>query len=431
MVSRVVPSRAARPLRARRFFCVCLFDLCFMDAALKVGESGLAPLADGVSDKLRDAATAHGDVVVPKNVDGKAVLGQEFRSLAEAAGLDRREMMALHAWLEVAYNAEVSSRFLLDLPTINVSPPSLLMAPVPSAAPPMLAPGLSATTTPPGATTFGRMAGGGFAAAPMGAPMPMPSLTTAASGMAPHLAEDEAAHGMTSGEIALLTWILHIARPPPPGHDAIKYGVDPPAVTKLYKEYGGSGTRLWDLVKDEKTTLRVLQGHFHRAISAAEGSPKIMQRLSDHWMEMQQHFDSVGLMRRYYSRFLVMRAGRGIPKLIDEHIVMLVMLDELERNRGDSSGSGAAEATAIMEKAMSSIESFKTSISDLKSKVSDLKQDVNNLKNEVNTLKKDKKENPKSGDKVCTYCNKTGHTVEFCHKRIADEAVAAAKQADK
>ena len=55
----------------------------------------------------------------------------------------------------------------------------------------------------------------------------------------------------------------------------------------------------------------------------------------------------------------------------------------------------------------------------------------NNLKNEVNTLKKDKKENPKSGDKVCTYCNKTGHTVEFCHKRIADEAVAAAKQADK
>ena len=66
-----------------------------MDAALKVGESGLAPLADGVADKLRDAATAHGDVVVPKNVDGKAVLGQEFRSLAEAAGLDRREMMAL------------------------------------------------------------------------------------------------------------------------------------------------------------------------------------------------------------------------------------------------------------------------------------------------------------------------------------------------
>ena len=76
----------------------------------------------------------------------------------------------------------------------------------------------------------------------------------------------------------------------------------------------------------EKTTLRVLQGHFHRAISAAEGSPKIMQRLSDHWMEMQQHFDSVGLMRRYYARFLVMRAGRGIPKLIDEHIVMLVVV---------------------------------------------------------------------------------------------------------
>ena len=58
--------------------------------------------------------------MVPKNVDGKAVLGQEFRTLAEVAGLDRFEMMALHAWLEVAYNGEVASRFLLDLPTINV-----------------------------------------------------------------------------------------------------------------------------------------------------------------------------------------------------------------------------------------------------------------------------------------------------------------------
>lgn len=202
-------------------------------------------------------------------------------------------------------------------------------------------------------------------------------------------------------------------------------------MTKLYKEYGGSGTRLWDLVKDEKTTLRELQGHFHRAISAAEGSPKIMQRLSDHWMEMQQHFDSVGLMRRYYSRFLVMRAGRGIPKLIDEHIVMLVMLDELERVRGSSSSSGMAEATAVMEKAMSSVETFKTNVSDLKSKMSDLKQDVNNLKNEMSTLKKDLKpgKSSQAGDKVCTYCNKNGHTVEFCHKRIGDEAVAAAEKA--
>lgn len=401
-----------------------------MDAALRVGDVNVIPLADGVADKLRDAATANGDLVIPKHVDGKVILGQEFRMLADLAGLGQNEMRVLMSWLEAAYSAEVAARFALEVPTFNVSATPLLLAPATSTAPPLPISGLSASqATPPGASTFSRMAGGGFAAAPMSAPMP--SLTTASAGLAPHLTDDEAAHGMSSGEIALLTWILHIARPPPPGHDAIKYGVDPPAVTKLYKEYGGSGTRLWDLVKDEKTTLRELQGHFHRAISAAEGSPKIMQRLSDHWMEMQQHFDSVGLMRRYYSRFLVMRAGRGIPKLIDEHIVMLVMLDELERVRGSSSSSGMAEATAVMEKAMSSVETFKTNVSDLKSKMSDLKQDVNNLKNEMSTLKKDLKpgKSSQAGDKVCTYCNKNGHTVEFCHKRIGDEAVAAAEKA--
>ena len=70
---------------------------------------------------------------------------------------------------------------------------------------------------------------------------------------------------MEAGEIALLTWLLHTARQPPPGHDSVKYGVDPPTVTKLYREYRGSGTILWDMIKDEKTTLRDMQGHFHRA----------------------------------------------------------------------------------------------------------------------------------------------------------------------
>ena len=97
---------------------------------------------------------------------------------------------------------------------------------------------------------------------------------------------------MEACEIALLTWLLHTARQPPPGHDSVKYGVDPPTVTKLYREYRGSGTILWDMIKDEKTTLRDMQGHFHRAIQSAEGSPRIVQRLADHWMEMQQHFDS-------------------------------------------------------------------------------------------------------------------------------------------
>ena len=64
--------------------------------------------------------------------------------------------------------------------------------------------------------------------------------------------------------------------------------------------------------------------------------------------------------RLWYSRFLIMRAGRGLPKLVDEHIVMLVMVDELGRVRRGAGGAGAAELAAVMEKAMSSIESFKS-----------------------------------------------------------------------
>ena len=195
--------------------------------------------------------------------------------------------------------------------------------------------------------------------------------------------------------------------------------------------YRGSGTILWDMIKDEKTTLRDMQGHFHRAIQSAEGSPRIVQRLADHWMEMQQHFDSVELMRSYYSRFLIMRAGRGLPKLVDEHIVMLVMVDELGRVRRGAGGAGAAESAAVMEKAMSSIESFKSTVTELKSKVSDLKQEVNNLKNEVSNLKKEKptKEKVDLKDRECNYCGTRGHTEAFCHKRIGDEAVKAAKKA--
>ena len=402
-----------------------------MDIALRVGDSGAAQLAAGVADKLREAVAKYGDLLTPTSTDGRAVLGQEFRMLADHAGLQAVEMGVLNNWLELAYSAEVAARFQLDVPTFNVANVPLQLVPPPVAMPQLLGPGIPAS--PAGAATFNQMSQGMYGALPQQQQLvaPMASLTTATSARSPHQAADEAAHGMEAGEIALLTWLLHTARQPPPGHDSVKYGVDPPTVTKLYREYRGSGTILWDMIKDEKTTLRDMQGHFHRAIQSAEGSPRIVQRLADHWMEMQQHFDSVELMRSYYSRFLIMRAGRGLPKLVDEHIVMLVMVDELGRVRRGAGGAGAAESAAVMEKAMSSIESFKSTVTELKSKVSDLKQEVNNLKNEVSNLKKEKppKEKVDLKDRECNYCGTRGHTEAFCHKRIGDEAVKAAKKA--
>ena len=94
--------------------------------------------------------------------------------------------------------------------------------------------------------------------------------------------------------------------------------------------------------------MKDFQDHFHRAVQAAEGDSAIQQRLSAHWMELSQYFDSVEMMRTYYRKYLTVKSGRGLPKLIDEHIVMLVMCSELERARGcGPSGSSAQEASAM------------------------------------------------------------------------------------
>ena len=53
---------------------------------------------------------------------------------------------------------------------------------------------------------------------------------------------------MDAGRIAILTFLMHTARAPPPSHEAVKYGVDPSAMTKLYKGLQSSvGSLLWDL----------------------------------------------------------------------------------------------------------------------------------------------------------------------------------------
>ena len=246
---------------------------------------------------------------------------------------------------------------------------------------------------------------------------------------------DEDAHGMPAGAIAILTFLLHTARRPPPGHEAVKYGVDPSTVTKLYRSMkDGVGSLLWDLVSSSTSTLKDFQGHFHRAVQAAEGDPLIQQRLSSHWMEMSQYFDSVEMLRSYYRKYLTLRSGRGLPKLVDEHIVMLVMCSEFERVRGcnSASNSGQLEAAAVMDRAMKVAETCKEAVSDLRSKVGDIKQDLNNLKTKVDNLKAESGKPPKGGskdDRECTYCGKKGHTAEFCHTKIGDDAVKKAQAA--
>jgi hypothetical protein len=264
------------------FFVVCLLSASVMDEALRVGDSGVTQLAAGVADKLRDAVAKYGEMLTPTSTDGRVVLGREFRMLANHAALQSVEMGVLMGWLENAYGPEVAARFQLDVPTFNSANVPLQLVPPQLAAPQLLGPGIPAT--PAGAATFHQMSQGLYGAPPQQQQLvaPMASLTTATfASRSPHQAADEAAHGgMEAGEIALLTWLLHTARQPPPGHDSVKYGVDPPTVTKLYREYRGSGTILWDMIKDEKTTLRDMQ----KAISTARFSrPRARQGSCSGW----------------------------------------------------------------------------------------------------------------------------------------------------
>ena len=172
-----------------------------MDIALRAGDAGVAQLAAGVDDKLREAVAKYGDLLTPTSTDGRAVLGQEFWMLADHAALQGLEMGALMGWLENAYGPEVAARFQLDVPTFNVANVPLQLVPPPSAAPQLL--GLGIPATPAGAATFNQMSQGMYGA-PLQQPQlvaPMASLTTATSTRSPHQAADEAAHGMEAGEI--------------------------------------------------------------------------------------------------------------------------------------------------------------------------------------------------------------------------------------
>ena len=173
--------------------------------------------------------------------------------------------------------------------------------------------------------------------------------------------------------------------------------------------------------------MKDFQDHFHRGVQAASADSEIQQRLSAHWMHISQYFDTVEMLKAYYKKFLTLRVGRGLPKLVDENIVTLVICAEFARMQGGGSSGGelSKEATQAVEKAVKAAESFKETASELKTKVGELKSEVNNLKTELKELKS------KIGSgKNCDYCGKPGHTAKFCHARINDEEKAKKADAD-
>ena len=385
-----------------------------MDTVLMLGVEEAPELDSGVAAKLRAAATAN-PLALPL---GKgAVKGRQFRVLAALARLSEIEMFALGSWLEDCYGEDHLARFEAELKTVTSRSTAHASAPV-AAAPvsASMGAGVSEAAVHSLSSEFemlGRSpapAGGAVAHAPV---VPLTSTK----------ADDERDHGFDAGMIAILTFLLHTARLPPPAHEEVKYNVDPSFMTKLYKVYKAApGTILWDMVTNEKTTFAQFQEHFHNAAQASQAEfPLVSQRISSHWLEMQRYFDSARLVRRYYHRLLTTFRGRGIPKLVDERIVMLVMCSEV--NSAVGGGSGSTELQAAVDRLTQLVQSQGQIITTLKESVSSLKSEVNNFKDQIKAAGNKNKFH-------CEYCGEDGHTIERCRTRIRDEAKAK-KEAEK
>ena len=384
-----------------------------MDAAFLVGDADASQLATGVADKLRAAAARIGEHVIPSSKK-PSTLGRQWRFLAMNAGLSETESNALVNWVDEALGDEAVEGLLATPRSSIICGPSAVMsggfgAPAPA----------TATAAGAVAEAFASLSTGSAGGGAISAPLPVTGGDTAhAHGpSAPSTqALDEAAHGFDAGTIAFLTFTFHLARTPPPGHDEVRYGVDPSAMAKLYKSYKTApGTVLWTLVEKDTTTIRDLQDHFHRASQAAQAEhPAVAARISAHWMEMIQYFDSASLMRAYYRKFLTIRRGRGIPELVDRHILLLVMCAEFSGKGGGGDSSEVAALTSTLEKMQKQLETVKELVSEFKIKVGELKSEVNNLKDQMKEAKKKK-------DMFCSYCGGTNHTEAFCRKKKDDE----------
>ena len=234
-----------------------------MDATLLVGVADAPQLASGVADKLRATAVTHGLSVVPTSKT--AVVGRQWRLLAQLAGLGPIEAQGVSIWIEEAVSEDAALRFAAELPTVATGMASFT---APATAAPAPSPPDPAVASLSGA--FASLsAGAAFAGAPSPAPALPPAVSVDASATGT-LMQDERSHGFEAGLIAFLTFVMHTARTPPPAHPEVKYGVDPTAMEKIYKTYQRApGTVLWDLVTKSDTTMRQFQDHFHRAQQAA------------------------------------------------------------------------------------------------------------------------------------------------------------------
>ena len=380
---------------------------------------GVPILPKEISESLQVAV----DTGLPFPSSPNTLAGKQWRVLSDRAGLSGDEMTTLRDWIEEAYDIATAERFEKDV--VPLTGPSPMPQPPAMSAAEQAAAAQAAAAAGAGGLAA-RFAGLGLAG---GTPPPAPAASgdpsarhghvTGSTGVSRQQSDDEAAHGMQGSLIAILTFVLHTARMPPPSHPALEYGVDPSAMDKLYKTYKNMvGTLLWDLVTKEASTLQDFQEHFHQAQEACNDMyPAISSRISSHWMKMQTYFGTVELIRAYYKKFLTVFRGRGLPSLVDEGVLMSVLCAEVAKSsRSKDEGFGDK-----MKEMSRSVEKYEKKAETLNESVAELKSLVGNLKAEMKSLKEGK-----GGSQKCGFCGGWGHSEDSCRKKKD-----AAKEADK
>ena len=357
--------------------------------ALRLGDSDCSQLAEGLVLKLDAALTELGTLACP--VGGHPSQGVKWRMLAVKAQLAPIEWQSLLLWIEEVYGEAVVTRAQQDFTASSLSP-----APAPEGASihPILPPGAATHSSEAAAMT----AAMGGMRIDHGADM-TGTMTGAAAFATSNLDSDMRSMGLNEGEIAILTFTLYLGRLPQSGHAEVKYGVDP-STTKMYSKYT-SGSLLMRLVDGKATTMAQFNSHFLDASNALRsgGMHKASHLVSAAWMEVQTHASDVELVKAYWKKFFQEYSGRGLPKVIDEQVLLAALAQKVCSSEGDRN-DGA-------------MESLRKEFENLRSVVQGMKDSVTNLKTEVTEIKK--------GVRKCDFCGEYGHTKKMCHKNPNSE----------
>jgi len=357
-----------------------------INVAFGVGNPDISEMAVGVAEKLTIAAVALGDHIIPRG--DKPSQGAVWYAWASNAGLEESEFTYLSSWIEDAYGKPVSDRMSEEAQK-HVNGTNLRLSVKPSSGETRMVAGGTITTNLPNSASLGSVAGGVVGGAKVDSLFGAGSNAAGFSAVTVNAAADALAQSIQEGEIPILTWAFITTTIPPMGHAEVRYGVDP-STTKLYKTMKDSVgiTLLPKLCSSSTSTLQEFNAHFLAASTALNqsGYSGGAHRISACWMEVQRFLPAVALVRAYFTEVMRRYPGRGLPVLVDMHIVLLIVCAAMGGASSDS-----ADKAAVTRLEMS-LAAFRVEHASMKAELKELM----------------------AGRPKCEHCGRFGHKKKDC-----------------